>query len=483
MLLLPLFVLAAKTVDPRTLVDASLAALQRSATLADVRSIRLTGIQHEFILGNAERAEGPWRVQYIGFNELRDTRSGANRRTEKLISPTGAPSAERAFILVDSVSATRAGAREIAASRAAYEDLIDRIDASPERALMLARDSRATRVDGSVKHYGNVYDVVSFPWRNGRMKIEINRDTHLPDAIEIVRTYPDNFRWAPFGDVRMRADYVDWNIQSNGVYWPMQVKVSFNGQPLRDVSYASVAFDTLTPAADSFAVSDSARVQFARNSALNFSRFAFGARGQPTELVPNIVRVPDQWMMTMVKQPDGVVIFEAHISPRYVSDVIAEANRRWPGAPVKAFIMTSDPWGHLGGFSEVVRRGIPIYASAGSMPFLAALPHSPGKSGKFIPVSAKTTIGKGDNRIDLYPVGGPYAERMLMAYFPQHKMLYGADLVFMRRGLDGKPTGGFLETEAVDLRAAVVREKLDVESLFCVQNYGPFKWSAFIKSP
>ncbi len=479
MLAFSLVAFALSTVDPRTLVDASLAAMQRTTSLADVRTIRLTGMQHEFILGNAERAEGPWRVQYVGFSELRDTRSGANRRTDRFINPSGAPGAERVTIVSDSVSAQRAGPREAGMSKGAYEDVIDRIDASPERALLLARESKALRVDGSVKHYGNVYDVVSFPWRNGRMKIEINRDTHLPDAVEIVRTYPDNFRWAPFGDVHMRTDYVDWNVQSNGVYWPMQAKVSFNGQPLRDVTFATVAFDTLTPAADSFAVSDSSRAQFARNSALNFSRFTFGMRGQPTELVPNIVRVPDQWMMTMVKQPDGVVIFEAHISPKYVSDVIAEANRRWPGAPIKAFVMTSDPWGHLGGFSEVVRRGIPIYASAGSVPFFASLPG--GKAAKLLPVSTKTTIGKGENRIELYPVGGPYAERMLMAYFPEHKLLYGADLVFMRRGPDGKPTGGFLETEAVDLRAAVAREKLDVDSVFCVQNYGPFKWADFVK--
>ena len=76
-------------------------------------------------------------------------------------------------------------------------------------------------------------------------------------------------------------------------------------------------------------------------------------------------------------------------------------------------------------------------------------------------------------------MGGPYAERMLMAYFPDHKLLYGADLVFMNRGPDGKPSGGFLITPAEDLRNAVAREKLDVDTVFCVQNYGPFPWSDF----
>jgi hypothetical protein len=86
-----------------------------------------------------------------------------------------------------------------------YEDLIDRIDGSPERVLNLAATSAQLVYDGVVKHYGLSVDVVSFPWRNGRMRIELSRETHLPDAVEILRPYIDNFRWAAFGDVTMRT--------------------------------------------------------------------------------------------------------------------------------------------------------------------------------------------------------------------------------------------------------------------------------------
>jgi hypothetical protein len=80
-----------------------------------------------------------------------------------------------------------------------------------------------------------------------------------------------------------------------------------------------------------------------------------------------------------------------------------------------------------------------------------------------VPTSAKTVIGSGENAVELYPVGGAYAERMVMAYFPGHKLLYGADLVFPNRGPDGKFTQGFFETSAADLRRAVEREKLVVD--------------------
>ena len=476
--------------DPRALIDAAVAALQRSASLRDVRAYRLTGLQHDYVLGNGERADGPWYLTYSQFAELRDGTSSSFRRTFRNLATTG-PGPELVTVLTDSVVSNRIGARETGSSRAAYEDAIDRIDAAPARALMLAAASPALRLDGTATHFGITYDVLSFPWRNGRMRLELNRDTHLPDAVDIVRAYPDNFRWAAFGDVTMRTEYGRWSIHSSGAWWPMHERVLLNGELLHDVSITTVALDTARVPVDSLTVSDSARAQYAANSKLNFSTFRLGARGQPTELRPGIVRVPDQWAMTLVKQPDGVVIFEAHISAQYLHDVIDEANRRWAGSSIKAIVMTSDPWAHIGGVREAIALGIPIYVQAGSVPFLTKVAKAPHtlepdrlakqpRAPKFMPVSAKTVIGKGENRIELYPVGGPYGERMLMAYFPDAKLLYGADLVFPNRAVTGQPGKGYFETSLVDLRNAVDREKLAVDTLFCVQNYQPIAWSEFL---
>jgi len=478
--------------QPRALVDSAIVAMQHTTTLRAARSLRLAGIQHEFMLGNAERSEGPWRVFYSQFSELRDLAAPALRRTDQVLSAGGTKGPDRTTILADSVVAVSSAGRQTGSSHGAYEDLIDRVDGSPERALLLASASPGLAYEKTATHYGVTYDVVSFPWRNGRMRLELDRNTHLPAAIDIVRPYPDNFRWAPFGDVTIRTVFVDWTVTPSGVYWPMQHKVTLNGDPLRDITFASAVLDPSPASADSFVVSDSARVQYTAASKLNFSKFTFGVRGPPTELAPGIVRVADQWMQTLVKQPDGVVIFEAHISAQYLHEVIDEAHRRWPGSPIKALVMTSDPWAHLGGVREAMALGLPIYINAGSVPFLTALATSPHTMApdslartrrlpKLVPVSAKTVIGGAENRVELYPVGGPYAERMLMAYFPERKLLYGADLVFFNRDATGKPTAGFIETEATDLRRAVVREHLRVDTVFCVQNYAPIAWSAFAK--
>ncbi len=462
--------------NPRTLVDRAIAAMRGTGSVHEVTSLRLTGLQHEFALGNAERAEGPWRVSYSQFTELRDHSRHALRRTERAVSPAGTFGAERVTVLADSVAATWSGGRETGSSHAALDDALDRIEGSPERALQLAAASSKLNYERAVTRFGLSFDVVSFPWHGGRTKIEINPDSHLPEAVVIVREYPDNFRWAPFGTNTMRSEYLDWTVQSSGMYWPMQTKVSLNGEPLRDITLASVAIDSAA-GPEAFVISDSARAQYGSNSGLNFSKLRLGDRGQPTELAPGIVRVPDFWTMTLVKQPDGVVIFESHISAQYLHDIIDEVHKRWPGSPVKAIVMTSDPWAHLGGLHEAARLSIPIYVNARSIPFLSKIAKDP--RAKFVAVNGKISIGTGDNAIQLFPVGGPYAERMTMAYFPRRKLLYGADLVFPNRGPDGKFSRGFLVTPMVDLRRAVEREHLVVDTVFCVQNYPGFSWSDF----
>jgi len=425
-------------------------------------AVRIVGIQHTFLLGNAERADGPWRTLYARFAAVYDATEGHLRLTSQPLSAGFAgPSVA---ILSDSVMA--------GGSATSYEDWLDRINASPERALALAAASPSLRLAGVAHRYGLTFDIVEFPWRNGHMRIELERETHLPDVVEIVRLYPKDFRRAPFGVSTVRFEYVDWQIHPGGWWWPMQHKVSLNGEPLRDVTIDSVTASDQPPPADSFATSDSARAQFAASRARAPDVIRVGSIAPPAELAPGILRIPELWAMTVVRQDDGLVIFEAHQSAQFLHEAIDTARRRYPGLPVKALVMTSDPWAHLGGVREAVALGIPIYVNARSLPFLTSLTHG----SKFVPVTGKVALGAGTNRIELYPVGGPYGERMTMVYFPERRLLYGADLVF-----PNQPGPGYDPTPATDLRRAVEREHLAVDSVFCVQRYGPFAWSDFVR--
>ncbi len=67
---------------------------------------------------------------------------------------------------------------------------------------------------------------------------------------------------------------------------------------------------------------------FTANMQLSPARFHIGSRGTLPDIADGIVRLCDFRAMTLVKQDDGVVIFEAHLSASYLHEVIAEAARR-----------------------------------------------------------------------------------------------------------------------------------------------------------
>lgn len=76
-------------------------------------------------------------------------------------------------------------------------------------------------------------------------------------------------------------------------------------------------------------------------------------------------------------------------------------------------------------------------------------------------VSGKTVVGSGPNRIELYPIRSESGERMVMAYFPQHRLLYSSDLA------QQLPSGEFFAPQYLsELADAVKREGLSVERLF-----------------
>ncbi len=475
--------------SPGALLDAAITAMGGAEVLGTLRTARIEGTFHEYILGNAERNEGPFRTRYSRFSELRDTEGGRVRRTEFPVSSLATPPAPLAYIIADSLLVIRVGPREIGGQPILFDDFADQAATAPEAALVRGRNASGLRSDGTVIRYGVTHDVVSWPYADGRLRVELDRDSHLPTRISVIRTYPRDFRRAQLGDVTVSYELANWTQQEGGLAYPRQIISRVNGEPQRDVTISSIVGGVAAPA-DSFQYGDSARVQWARSVTSSPPLFRFGSNGTLPDVVEGVARLKDFWATTLVRQDDGVLIFEAHLSGQYLREVIDEAARRWPGTKVKGLVMTSDPWAHLGGVREAVALGIPIYVSGRSISALTALlkaPHTLApdalarapRAPRFVPVDAKLAVGTGANRVELYPVRGAYAERMTMAYFPGHKVLYGADLVFASR----PPGSGFFRTAAIDLLRAVTREGLAVDSLFCVQPTPVIAWKDFVAAP
>ena len=207
----------------------------------------------------------------------------------------------------------------------------------------------------------------------------------------------------------------------------------------------------------------------------------------PTKIVavaPNVALLPGNWNVLLVKQPDGIVIFEGPISSHYSETVIAAAKSKFPGTSIKAVITTSDAWPHIGGMREYVARKIPVYALDLTLPILGRLMKAPRTTDPdalaktaaapiFRPVGRPVTLGTGALRIDLIPVRGEMGERMMIAYLPGQKLAYSSDLIQPGR----TPGSFFMPGMIAEVATALAREKAGEPTTVVGMHLMPTTWA------
>jgi hypothetical protein len=348
--------------------------------------------------------------------------------------------------------------------------------------MLSALDAQDLHAEADRIYQGVPHHVVAWTGKDGPTRAWLNAQTGYVTAIEAVRAYPDDLYWQVWGDVTTRVAYSYWSIEGNGWRVPRQWDVERNGQPDSVLTINSIAMNP-DFASDTFAISDDVRNAYEKRAAQTLDDPAFGSAARPArELAPGVLEIPSSWDVTLVKQNDGVVVIEAPISAGYTKKVIEEAGRRFPGAHIKAVVSTSDSWPHFGGVREYVARGIPVYILDLNEPILTRAVRSPHvlhpdelashpRAPLFHRVSARTVLGEGANRMELYPVRGETGERMMAIYLPEHRILYGSDLVQWSRG--GPPE---YVSELLDLAQ---REKLTVETVYAM-HADPSPWSRVV---
>jgi hypothetical protein len=303
----------------------------------------------------------------------------------------------------------------------------------------------------------------------------------MPTAIEVERSYAGSFIWGPWGDVRTRVYLSLWTLEPGGIRYPRQWDIERNGIPYRSFTVTSLS---LNPQFDAnlFLISQEVKMAYETSAIKTIEDLPLGQPNKPpVEVAPGVVQIPGAWNVSLVRQPDGIVVIEAPISSGYSDKVLAEANKRFPGLPIKAVISTSDAWPHIGGVREYAARGIPIYVLDNNRSILERLvssrrrvhPDTLEKQRRkpiFRTISNKTIIGSGSTRLEIYPLRTESAERMMMVFFPEHRLLYGSDLVQQRRD------GSFFMPEYLsELSEATLREKLTINSVFAM-HLGLTQW-------
>jgi hypothetical protein len=470
----------------RARVQAAIQAMGGEERLRAIHTDKLEGIGHRYMLEQSERPEGPWVLDYFQITQKRDFDHGRlleERRSRGCDSTECWKSAEwqvSESVVADGVAAIVQNGKMSPGPMAAVGDAKEILELGPEHALLAALEAGDLRNEADTILHGFLHHVVGFTWHARPVRIYLSGYTAFPTAVEVTRTRPYSVFWAPWGDVTTRTSFSFWLLEPGGLHYPRQWNFESNGQPDWTLTVNEVNFNVPLKE-EAFAIPADERKAFAARTR-TVEAFPLGSSNNPPqELAPGIVQVRGAFNVAEVKQDDGIVILEGPISNGYSAEVIADAKKRFGGLPIKAVITTSDAWPHIGGLREYVAREIPVYALDLNRPILERLFAAPHQldpdalakrpqAAKITYVAKAVELGKGENRMVIYPLREPTGERQMMIYFPARKLLYSSDL-FQRL-----PSGEFFlpQTlcEAVD---AVRREQLDVDTDFGM-HLAPTAW-------
>ena len=472
--------------DARASVQAATQAMGGEERLRSTHSLSFKAIGQRTMLEQSERPEGPWLMDYFQVSEYLDF-ARKRQRIERESRGCGSSSCwdsaawlPSTYLYDNGAGAMLANGKQSPVPQNLLDESAELLALSPDRLLLEALAASDLHSELDIVLRGFTHHVVGFTLNGTPVRLFLSASTKLPSIAEITRTRPYDAFLSPWGDVTSRITFTFWQLEPGGVRYPRQWNAEVNGQPDWMWTINELTINPAETDSDRFAIDSQIRTAPPTRGTLD--EWPLGLKNAPpTEIAPGIVQVRGFWNVAEVKQSDGIVIIEGPISNGYSAKVIADAQMRFPGLPIKAVITTSDSWPHIGGLREYAARGIPIYAldlNRAILQRLFAAPHklSPddlAKNGRrpiVHYISARTQFGTGSNRLEIIPYREQTGERQMMVYFPESKLLYTSDL-FQRAAGEW-----FLPETLWEAQDAVHREKLDVDRSFGM-HYAPVAWS------
>jgi hypothetical protein len=461
----------------RMLLARAMAAMGGEAALASITSLQLESIGHDYFIDQSERPEGPFIVRYLSTLEKRDVAGGRSRlETQQrfVLVPDWWPAS---VTIVDSQAAASVNdGRMTPAGLQVFEEGRERIELAPERLLQTALAAPDLEAASDVRLQGLLQNVVSFSWRGRRARLLLNSHDGLPTALELRAQDPAGI----WGVVSQTTYFSFWTLLPGGIRYPEQIDLEWNGTSKASTTTVRISVNVPIDA-EELTILPNVRQAFTSAPAGGWRSLKLD-KERRREIGVGVVQYAGAWNVGVVEQSDGLVVVEAPIGSHYSVQVLDELARQYPSTRVKALVTTSDAWPHLGGVREYVARGITIYALDLNQPILErllkadygdrpdALTTTP-RAPRFTWVSAKTILGSGRNRIELYPAWEENGERMMLAFFPELRLLYTSDEI------QKLPSGEYFAPEyLMEVRDVINREHLEVQTIFGM-HIGAVPWA------
>ncbi len=457
-------------------VARALDAMGGEQKLASIRSVTLDVIGHTALMEQSYR-QAPFITAYQRDKILLDLANGRLRDDSHSVWPESDPhqaESDQSLIVTKEGGGYADPKGDSPCGLSALDDARQTLALGPLRLLITAADAKDLHYESAETLRSTPHDVVAFTWNAIPVRVLLNANNHLPDAIETTQEFHDF--WYFWGDTKQRIYWDNWKLAS-GIVYPTNEIIERNGVIWSSSQTLDAQFNTAIDEKN-FALDPKVAEQSAQSK--GWARPFKAAK--PVKLAEGVSLYTGAWNATIVKQNDGVVILETPISSVYTQGIIEEAKKQYPGVLIKAVLSTSDSWPHVGGIRYDVAQGLPIYILDLNRPLLdriIAAPHTidpdalqvSRKSPDWRVVSGKVEIGHGANRMQLFPLRGAATERQYMVYFPEYRLLYASDTLV----IDPQEHSLYDPELMREVQQAVEREHLGVDTVFAMHQ-SPTLW-------
>lgn len=357
-------------------------------------------------------------------------------------------------------------------------DVDEELYLAPEKVLLLAKaGSPVYSKDTLVQDLP--LSIVTCTWRRYPLRLFFNKQSGYLSQVEITRHYADNTPFI-FGDIKKVHQFSYWKMVDKQLHYPAQKDTYIAGLHFQSYSIDSVRLnDGVEESKLSIPDSTKSKLALYSTRANMYTNIPVLAS---KEIMPGIFYISGKntpvgsYNAWFVKTKKGIIVLEAPVSPAYSKGVMNEVKKQFPGEKMVALLTTSDAWPHIGGLREYVAGRIPLYGLAVNEPLISRTlqanyssnPDSLQKKKvkpQFNKVTVKRVLEDEENPIELYPIKTESGERMMMVWFPKHKLLYTSDLV-----QPGGKEKFFMPQYIGEIIEAINREKLPVEKIIGIHQ-------------
>jgi hypothetical protein len=150
-------------------------------------------------------------------------------------------------------------------------------------------------------------------------------------------------------------------------------------------------------------------------------------------------------------------MIETPLDDEQTAGLFAVADTLYPGADVRVGISAARSITQFGGAAAFDGTGLPLYGS----PVHRRLMERIAPDTEYREVTEPVNFGSGPNRFTVYPVQGDAGRGTLVAWFPEHHLLYGSSLLIPEQF---SPL--MHDQRMFELGRLIVRYDLDVKRAF-----------------